>query len=140
MKKRLPLALIVMLAAISSCTTVIQMQKTYPLKAELPDVANRYVFVNFYDYQVPDFIKERHEIAYSAAVKGYADGLAAIILQDRQASLTIADTLRKGFTVMSMQYPEFADTVRAICQEYSAGLLVALDSLNLCKIFPYLIS
>jgi len=132
MKKRLhPLALIVILALISSCTTIIQMQKTYPPEAELPDVENRYVFVNFFDYQIPDFIKDKHEIAYAAAVKGYADGLAAIILQDRQASLTIADTLRKGFTVMSMQYPEFADTVRAICKEYSAGLLVALDSINL---------
>jgi len=73
-----PLALIVMLAAVSSCTTIINMQKTYPPEADLPADTNRYVFVNFYDYQVPDFIKDRHEIAYAAAVKGYADGLSVI--------------------------------------------------------------
>ena len=43
----------------------------------------------------------------------------------------IADTLRKGFTVLSMQYPEFADTVRAICDTYGANLLIALDSIRL---------
>ena len=43
----------------------------------------------------------------------------------------IADTLRKGFTELSMQYPEFADTVRAICDTYGANLLVALDSIRL---------
>jgi len=126
-----PLALILMLAAISSCTTIIQMQRTYPPEAELPADTNRYVFVNFYDYQVPDLIKDRHEIAYTAAVSGYAAGLAEVIRQDQRASFIIADTLRKGFTVLSMQYPEFADTVRAICREQSAGMLIALDSLNL---------
>jgi len=30
-----------------------------------------------------------------------------------------------------MQYPEFTDTVRNICRERGANLLVALDSINL---------
>ncbi len=132
MKKTFQLvAAAVILVAFSSCTTMIRIERTYPPEADLPYDSNSFVFVNFYDYQVPDFIKDRHKIAYTAAVKGYADGLASIIRQDRRASLIVDDTLRKGFTVMSMQYPDFADTVRAICRNHGAGLLIALDSLSL---------
>ncbi len=125
------LPIIILIALTTSCTTVIQMQRTYPPEAELPANNNSYVFANFYDYQVPDFIKDKHETAYAAAVNGYAAGLAETILHDKRASFMIADTLRKGFTVLSMQYPEFTDTVRAICKEHDAALLVALDSLRL---------
>jgi hypothetical protein len=132
MKKTFQLiAAAVILGAFSSCTTMIPMQRTYPPEAELPSDSNSFVFVNFYDYQVPYFIKDRHKIAYTDAVRGYAEGLASIIRQDRRASFIVDDPLRKGFTVMSMQYPEFADTVRAICSKYGAGLLIALDSLEL---------
>jgi hypothetical protein len=43
----------------------------------------------------------------------------------------IIDTLMKGYSIISMQYPEFADTVRALCSRYGADLLIALDSINL---------
>ena len=132
MKKTIhPLALILVLVLLPSCTTFIQMQKTYPPEVYLPYDTNRFVFVNFYDYQLPDFIKDKNESAYAAAVDGYAAGLAEVIRQDQRASFTIADTLMKGYTVLSMQDPGFTDTVRAICSSHGAGLLVALDSLNL---------
>ena len=125
------LPIIILITLTTSCTTVIKMQKTYPPEAELQTDNHSYVFVNFYDYQVPEFIKARHEAAYAAAVNGYAGGLAETILHDKRASFIIADTLRKGFTVLSMQYPAFTDTVMTICRKHDAGLLVALDSLKL---------
>ncbi len=127
----LPLALIITAALATSCTTIIQMQRTYPPDAILPEDSSRFLFVNFYDYQVPDLIKQRHEVAYAAAVNGYTLGLSDKILQDPRASFMVADTLRKGFTVMSMQYPDFTDTVRTLCSQYGANLLVALDSISL---------
>ncbi len=132
MKKRFrPCAAVMMVLMASSCTTFIPMHKTYPPEAALPADSNRFVFANFYDYQVPDFIKDKNETAYAAAVRGYAEGLAEVILKDRRAVFMVADTLKRGFTVMSMQYPEFTDTVRNICTEHGANLLVALDSINL---------
>lgn len=125
------MALIITTALATSCTTIVQMQRTYPPEAVLPADSNRFLFVNFYDYQVPDLIKEKHEAAYSAAVKGYTNGLSDIILKDPRAVFLVADTLKKGFTVMSMQYPEFTDTVKALCSQHSANLLVALDSIRL---------
>jgi len=132
MKKiSLPLAIIIMAAVATSCSTMIQMERTSPPEAALPADSNRFIFVNFYDYQVPASIKDRHEEGYAAAVKGYGTGLSGMIQKDPRAVFMIADTLKKGFTVMSMQYPEFSDTVRAICDKYGANLMVALDSIML---------
>jgi hypothetical protein len=127
----LPLALIITAAMATSCTTIVQMQRTYPPDALLPEDSSRFLFVNFYDYQAPGLIRKKHEAAYAAAVNGYTLGLSEKILQDPRASFMVADTLRKGFTVMSMQYPEFTDTVRNLCSLYGANLLVALDSIML---------
>jgi len=127
----IPFALAVIAAVISSCTTIVQMERTSPPEALLPGDSNRFLFVNFFDYTVPEYIKDRHESGYAAAVKGYATGLSEMVQKDMGAQFTIADTLKKGFTVISMQYPEFTDTVRAICSIYGADLLVALDSINL---------
>jgi hypothetical protein len=109
----------------------IPMEKTYPPEAALPADSSRFLLVNFYDYQAPEFIRDRYESAYAAAVRGYATGLSSMTARDQRATFMIGDTLRKGFTVMSMQYPEFTDTVRAICSRYRANLLVALDSIDL---------
>lgn len=127
----LPLALIISAALATSCSTIVQMQRTYPPETILPADSSRFLFVNFYDYQVPDLIKQKHEAAYAAAVKGYTLGLSDIILKDPRAVFMVADTLKKGFTVMSMQYPEFTDTVKTLCSQYGANLLVALDSIRL---------
>lgn len=127
----LPLALALMTAVATSCSTMVQMERTYPPETTLPADSSRFIFVNFYDYQTPEFIKDRHEEGYAAAVKGYAIGLSGLVQKDPRAVFMIADTLRKGFTVLSMQYPEFSDTVRIICDTYGANLLVALDSIRL---------
>ncbi len=125
----LPFISLIILA--SSCTTVIQMQKTYPPERERPANSGKYVFVNFYDYRIPEYIKDKNEIAYAVAVRGYIDGLGENILMDPRESFAIGDTLKGGFNVSSMQLPEFTDTVRAICAGHGADLLIALDSINL---------
>lgn len=130
-KFSLPVALALMTAVTTSCSTLVQMERTYPPETVLPADSSRFIFVNFYDYQSPGLVKDRHEEGYAAAVKGYAIGLSGLVQKDPRAVFMIADTLRKGFTVLSMQYPEFTDTVRAICETYGANLLVALDSIKL---------
>lgn len=126
-----PMSLILFIALASSCATPIQMQKTYPPEALLPVELKKFAFVNFYDYRIPDFIKDKHEGAYAAAINGYVAGLGEMMLKDPQASFLIGDTLRDGFTVMAMQLPEFTDSIRAICSQYGANLLIALDSIRL---------
>jgi hypothetical protein len=125
------LSVITLITLASSCTTVIQMQRTYPPEKVLQPDSAKYVFVNFYDYRIPESIKDKYEIAYAVAVRGYIDGLGETVLLDPKESFVIGDTLKKGFTVGSMQLPEFTDTVRAICSVHGADMLIALDSINL---------
>jgi hypothetical protein len=122
---------VILLLLVSSCTTVIQMQKTYPPEMELPADSAKFVFVNFFDYRIPEYIKNKYEIAYAVDVRGYIDGLGEAILKDSRTGLAIGDTLRAGFTVMSMQQPEFTDTLRSVCTLYGADYLIALDSIHL---------
>ncbi len=126
-----PPTLVCVLALAASCSTIVNMERTYPPEAVLPADSNTFIFVNFYDYQVPEYIKDRYEQGYASAVTGYAIGLSGMVQKDPRAVFFVADTLRKGFTVLSMQQPEFADTVRAICGKSGASLLVALDSIRL---------
>lgn len=132
MKKiSLPFVIVVMTAISTSCTTFIPMMKTYPPEATLPTDSSRFLFVNFYDYTAPEYIKDRHEPAYAESVKGYIIGLSSMTARDPRATFMVGDTLKRGFTVMSMQYPDFKDTVVAICSRHRANLLVALDSMKL---------
>jgi hypothetical protein len=125
------LSVITLIILASSCTTVIQMQRTYPPEKVLQPDSAKYVFVNFFDYRIPENIKDKYEIAYAVAVRGYIDGLGETVLLDPQESFVIGDTLKKGFTVSSMQLPEFTDTVRMVCAVHGADMLIALDSINL---------
>ena len=132
MKQKSGLLIVIpLLLLVSSCTTIVQMQKTYPPEKLLPADSGKYVFVNFYDYRIPENIKDKNEIAYAVDIRGYIDGLGEIILKDPGAGFAVGDTLRSGFTVLSMQLPEFTDTVRAICAQHGASMLIALDSINL---------
>jgi hypothetical protein len=125
------LSIITLVIMASSCTTVVQMQRTYPPESVLPADSAKFVFVNFFDYRIPEYIKDKYEIAYAVAVRGYIDGLGETVLMDPGGSFAIGDTLNDGFSVSSMQLPEFTDTVKAICASHGAGMLIALDSMNL---------
>ena len=76
------LSFITLIILASSCTTVIQMQKTYPPERERPADSGKYVFINFYDYRIPEYIKDKNEIAYAVAVRGYIDGLCLLYTSD----------------------------------------------------------
>lgn len=125
------LSFITLVILASSCTTVVQMQRTYRPESVLPADSAKFVFVNFFDYRIPEYIKDKYEIAYAVAVRGYIDGLGETVLMDPGGSFAIGDTLNDGFSVSSMQLPEFTDTVKAICGSHGADMLIALDSMNL---------
>ena len=52
-KSFLPLAILIAATMATSCTTFVEMQRTFPQEADLPADSARFVFINFYDYQDP---------------------------------------------------------------------------------------
>jgi len=132
MKTRIPafIASAVLMLAVS-CSTVIQTQKTYPPEILLPADTNRIVFVNFFDYTVPYYIKDNQEVTYMKSVRGFMGGLKAGFATDPSVLLTVADTLSRRKTIASMQDSSFRDTIVAVCSRYNANLLIALDSIQI---------
>ncbi len=114
-----------------SCSTAIQTQKTYPPEILLATDTNRIVFVNFFDYTVPSYIKDNQEITYMKSVKGFLGGLKAGFATDPLVQFMVGDTLSRRETVASMQDSSFRDTIVAVCSRYNASLLIALDSINI---------
>jgi len=121
----------VVLMLVVSCSTFIQTQKTYPPEILLPADTNRIVFVNFFDYTVPNYIKENQEITYMKSVRGFMGGLKAGFATDLTVQFTVADTLSRRKTVASMQDSSFRDTIVAVCSRYNANLMIALDSIQI---------
>ncbi len=116
---------------LASCSTFIQTQKTYAPEVYLPADSNRIVFVNFFDYTVPEYIKDKQEVTYRMSVKGFWRGIEAEFMTDPMVNFMVGDTLSRRKTVMSMQDSTFRDTIVNICQRFNANLLIALDSINI---------
>jgi hypothetical protein len=132
MKKVIPIfSAFLITVFLASCSTFIQTQKTYPPEVYLPADSNRIVFVNFFDYTVPEYIKDKHEVTYRMSVKGFWRGLKGGFMADPKVNFMVGDTLSRRKTVMSMQDSTFRDTIVNVCQRFNANLLIALDSINI---------
>ncbi|HUW91728.1 MAG TPA: DUF6340 family protein [Bacteroidales bacterium] len=132
MKKTIPVFLTLMILLLFiSCSTIIQTQKTYSPEIFLPADTNRIVFVNFFDYTVPSYIKDKQEVTYRMSVKGFWKGLEAGFMPDPSVHFMVGDTLSRRKTVMSMQDSTFRDTIVDVCRRFNANLLIALDSINI---------
>jgi len=105
-------------------------QRTHAPELNLPGDTAKIIFVNYFDYTVPRYIKDKQEITYSYSVSGFSKGLAERFAGEPLVKFRVADTLARRHTVMSMQDIAFKDTVRAMCKKHNAGLLIALDSIN----------
>jgi hypothetical protein len=116
---------------LSACSTVVNMQKSYPPQYDLNYERKDFVFVNYFDYVLPEYIKDKNEVAYKNAVAGFADGVSSVFNKDRTASVHVADTMARGYTVSNMQTQSFADSIIALCKSYNANMLIAIDSLNI---------
>jgi hypothetical protein len=116
---------------LSSCTVTIYSTKTYPPEMDLPLPQTTMVFGNFFDYTAPGYIKDKQEVTYASAVRGFISGLDSVFSDDPAVKLITGDTLARNYTVLSMQDTSFRDTVRTVCSRFDADMLMALDSMDI---------
>ncbi len=102
-----------------SCSTIIQTQKTYPPEVNLTADTIGIVFVNFFDYTVPEYIKDKQEATYRMSVRGFWNGLEAGYKTDPYVRFMVGDKLSRRKTVMSMQDSIFRDTIVDVCRRQS---------------------
>jgi hypothetical protein len=134
-RKARPVTAIILICAtaiaVSSCKITVYSLRTDPPELDLPLPEARLVFMNYFDYTEPEYIRDRQEVTYSFAVRGFVYGLQSVFDTDTTVTLVTGDTLARRFTVISMQDSSFRDTVRTVCGKYDADMMIALDSMNL---------
>jgi hypothetical protein len=123
-------ALVCVLILVSSCTTIIFVEKPVPLppEIELPDPVNNMVVQNYFDYTRDEYVKDKHEEVYRSAVLSFVDGLGSYLEGDRLINFIKGDTLARRIPGSLPSDFIFSDSVVAICNRYNANLMLAIDS------------
>jgi hypothetical protein len=115
----------------SSCTKFIFIEKTLDPEI-IPQKKNgTIVFVNLFNYTSPAYVKEKNVAPYRSGVKKLTEGLSLIPPGDKLYNFVIGDTLRKGIDAGMLTALLPIDSVTAICKQYNADMLLALDSMNI---------
>jgi hypothetical protein len=131
--KKVPgiLFLVTILLCQTSCTTLIYIGKTLEPEIVTDKVPGSIVFVNLFDYTMPVYVKEKHEVVYHAGVAKLNEGLSSSFSRDSSFSFFCGDTLKKGIEAGLLTALLPADSVKGICYRYKADLLLAMDSMNI---------
>lgn len=115
---------------LSSCTRIIYIGKRVEPEIILEKGHNDIVFINLFDYTLPEYVKQKARVAYQAGVTGLVEGLSSFS-SDSSFSFIIGDTLKRGIKtgLLTTLLPE--DTISDVCDRYKSNLLLALDSLSI---------
>lgn len=124
---RLALILIVALSG-TSCTTLLFIKKTLPPEITLESAGNSMVIQNYFDYTRPEYVKEKHEEVFHAAVASFTRELVSSLEGENLVMAIQGDTLVrkiKGRIPSDMLNP---DSVSSVCNRYNTNLMLSVDS------------
>ncbi len=130
MKHFLYLSLI--LVVLSSCTTPVFLYRTNPPEMVLPEKPATIVFANQYDYWSKPEIKDKHEVAYQAAIRDFGRALTVKPEEVDPTVIFSAETItdKKDNDTLRLQKLD-SNGIHSILEPYSADYLLTLDSLSL---------
>ncbi len=122
---------IVILSSLSSCSSLIFVQKTYDPEIIPEKKTGNIVFVNLFDYTLPVYVRNKNVISYHAGVRKLMEGLSSQSAGDESYKFFTGDSLKKNVEVGQLTILLPIDSVTAICTRYKADMLLALDSMNI---------
>ena len=125
------LALFISALPISSCTSIIFVSKTVPPEIEIEGQANLIVVQNYFDYTRAEFVKDKEQEVYYSAVTAFIDGLSSYLEGDELITCITGDTLVKSESGRLPSDFLNQDSVIAICDRYSANLMLSIDSISI---------
>jgi hypothetical protein len=123
------IAFIVLLSL--SCTRLLYLKKDYNPEIILNKKPVNIVFVNIFDYTLPDYVKDKNEISYNAGVVEFSEGLSSSLSGDKTFNFVIGDTLKKDIPLGQLTTILSKDSINAICMRHKTDMLLTLDSLNI---------
>jgi|WetSurMetagenome_2_1015567.scaffolds.fasta_scaffold00901_11 hypothetical protein len=121
---------VLIIMCLSSCTTILYVNKTLDPEIILDKKPNNVAFVNIFDYTTPVNVKDKNEVSFQAGVMNFIEGLSSFS-KDEYFRFSIVDTLKKGTGTgyLTVLFP--IDSVRAICSRSNTEMLLALDSMDI---------
>lgn len=115
---------------LSSCTTILYVNKTLDPEIILEKKPKNIAFVNLFDYTIPFNVKDKNEVSFQAGVMNFIEGLSSFS-KDEYFKFSIVDTLKKGTGEGNLTVILPTDSVRSICSRNNTEMLLALDSMNI---------
>jgi hypothetical protein len=122
------LLVIMTIAALSSCTTTIYIQKKYAPEIQSKENPLTVVFINNFNYENPRIVLESQHVTYQKAVSEFTKGLLKGFLITDTIKLVIGDTLRNNTPAGMLTTLLPIVTITDACSEFNAGILISLDS------------
>jgi hypothetical protein len=122
---------IVILLSLSSCTSLILVQKTYDPEIDLKKTPYKIVLVNLFDYTSPAIVKEKRENTFHTGIMKFTEGLSSSFSRIGSFGFLCGDTLKKDITADQLTAILPKDSIIAICKRNNSNMLLTLDSVNI---------
>jgi len=132
MKPHKPVTVIavVLLVILSSCSTYVHFERPLPPEIVPAEKKNTIAFMNLFDYTRLTFTNENKIDTYIEAIGLIEKSLDQAFSEDPDFKFIILDTLVEGRASANFMYDISPDTVRLICRENNASLLLSLEAFS----------
>jgi hypothetical protein len=113
-----------------SCTKTVYIGRRTDPEISLSKEHHNLIFINLFDYNSSDLVKERERFVYSDGIKGLIDGLAAFS-NDTSFTFSVGMAVKKWNSKENMTTLLPADSITDFCARHNANLLLTLDSISI---------
>lgn len=116
---------------LSSCSTTLFINRPLPPEIELGQDGQKIVIQNFFDYTLPEYVKEKHSVIYKDGIEAFSNSFTNYLGGGDFVFAEIGDSLVKSeegrflSDVLDSAYVEYT------CNQFDADMLLAIDSLNI---------
>jgi Family of unknown function (DUF6340) len=124
------LFLLLSVLILTSCTKIVYVSRKTDPEINIGNLHKDIVFINLFDYSLPDNVGKKNIPAYHDGVMNLLDGLSSFS-SDTSFTFSTGDTLRKSVETGFLTTLLSADTIKSICNRYKSNLLLSLDSVSI---------
>jgi hypothetical protein len=125
------IVIIIGVAGLESCKTYIYISKYYPPEIITPAKPVTVVFINNFNYNNPEIVKEKYHETFERAITGFRKGVEKAMHDDDSIKVIIGDTLRSETAAGMLTTLLPVEMIEENCGKYKAEMLVSLDSVNI---------
>jgi hypothetical protein len=128
--KRISVLTLVLLLILTSCSTYVYFERTLPPEIVSAEKKNTIAFLNLFDYTKLTYTNENKIEVNISGINKVEEGLEQAFAGDPDFEFLVFDTLVKGRASAGFINDISPDSVRIICREAKASLVLALEAFS----------